>query len=189
MEKNELSEMHAESVSTEPRTGRRRALAGLAAVSVAALGAASMQREAYAGPMGFGHHGPGSWHGGMGPMGPMDPASMGKRIEAMVAFMLADIDVTPEQRERIVAIAKGVATDMESNREQHMKLRRESLQLFAAPTIDAAALEKLRAEQMKLGEAASRRMLAAMIEGAKVLTPEQRAKLVERRQRRMPPPK
>ncbi len=76
-----------------------------------------------------------------------------------------------EQRERIVAIAKGVATDMESNREQHMKLRRESLQLFAAPTIDASALEKLRAEQMKLGEAASRRMLAAMIEGAEGADP------------------
>jgi periplasmic protein CpxP/Spy len=189
MEEKQLSETRAEGVPVEPRTGRRRALAGLAAVSVAALGAASMQREAHAGPMGFGHHGPGGWHGGMGPMGPMDPATMGKRIEAMVAFMLADIDVTPEQRERIVAIAKGVATDMESSREQHIKLRRESLQLFAAPTIDSAALEKLRAEQMKLGEAASRRMLAAMIEGAKVLNPEQRAKLVERRQRRMPPPK
>ncbi len=189
METKQPSETHADGVSAEPRTGRRRALAGLAAVSAAALGAASMQREAHAGPMGFGHHGPGGWHGGMGPMGPMDPATMGKRIEAMVAFMLADIDVTPEQRERIVAIAKGVAADMESSREQHMKLRRESLQLFAAPTIDATALEKLRAEQMKLGEAASRRMLAAMIEGAKVLTTEQRAKLVERRQRRMPPPK
>jgi Spy/CpxP family protein refolding chaperone len=186
MEEKWMSEVRAEGVPTEPRTGRRRALAGLAAVSVAALGAASMQREAHAGPMGFGHHGHGGWHGGMGPM---DPATMGKRIEAMVALMLADIDVTPEQRERIVAIAKGVATDMESSREQHMKLRRESLQLFAAPTIDATALEKLRAEQMKLGEAASRRMLAAMIEGAKVLNPEQRAKLVERRQRRMPPPR
>jgi Spy/CpxP family protein refolding chaperone len=32
-------------------------------------------------------------------------------------------------------------------------------------------------------------MLTAMIEAAEVLTPEQRAKLIERRQRRMQPPR
>lgn len=183
MEDRQLSDARTD--ETTPRAGRRQALAGIAA-SVAAIGAATVQRDAHAGSMGFGHHGPGGWYGGMGSM---DPATMGKRIDAMVAYMLADIDVTTEQREKIAALAKGVATDMESNREQHMKLRRESLQLFAAPKIDRDRLEKLRVEQMKLGDAASRRMLTALIDGAEVLTPEQRAKLVERRQRRMPPPK
>jgi Spy/CpxP family protein refolding chaperone len=122
-------------------------------------------------------------------MGSMDPATRTKRIDAMVAFMLADIDVSAEQREKIAVIARSAATDMDSNREQHRKLRRESMQLFAAPTIDRARLESLRVEQMKLRDSTSRRMLTAMIEGAEVLTPEQRAKLVERRQRRMPPPR
>jgi Spy/CpxP family protein refolding chaperone len=185
MEESRLSEAGAQVLSIAPRAGRRRALAGLAAVGVAAIGSVSMQREAHAGPN-PGPHGPGGWHGGMGPM---DPATRTRRIDAMVAFMLADIDVSAEQRERIAVIARSAATDMDSNREQHRKLRRESLELFAAPTIDRARLESLRVEQLKLRDSTSRRMLTAMIEGAEVLTPEQRAKLVERRQRRMPPPR
>ena len=39
----------------------------------------------------------------------------------------------------------------------------------------------------QLGENASRRMLQALMDSAEVLTPEQRAKLAERLQRRMPP--
>jgi Spy/CpxP family protein refolding chaperone len=185
MEESRLSEAGGQGLSIAPRAGRRRALAGLAAVGVVAIGSASMQREAHAGPI-PGRHGPGAWPGGMGPM---DPATRTKRIDAMVAFMLADIDVSAEQREKIAVIARSAATDMDSNREQHRKLRRESMQLFAAPTIDRARLESLRVEQMKLRDSTSRRMLTAMIEGAEVLTPEQRAKFVERRQRRMPPPR
>lgn len=186
MKETRSIESHVPGQSVAPLASRRRALAGFAAVGAAAIGAASMQREAYAAPMGFGPHGPGGWHGGMGPM---DPATRSKRIDAMVAFMLADIDATAEQRERIAAIARSAAADMDANREQHRKLRRESLELFAAPKIDRARLESLRVEQMKLGDSTSRRMLTAMIEGAEVLTPEQRAKLVERRLRRMPPPR
>lgn len=186
MEESRSSEARVQVLSVAPGAGRRRALAGLAAVGAAAIGAASMQSEAYAGPMGFGPHGHGGWHGGMGSM---DPATRSKRIDAMVAFMLADIEVTAEQRERIAVIARSAAADMDSNREQHRKLRRESLDLFGAPKIDRARLEALRVEQMKLGDSTSRRMLTAMIEGAEVLTPEQRAKLVERRQHRMHPPR
>lgn len=185
MEESRLTEAGAQGLSIAPRAGRRRALAGLAAVGVVAIGSASMQREAHAGPM-PGPHGPGGWPGGMGSM---DPATRTKRIDAMVAFMLADIDVSAEQREKIAVIARSAATDMDSNREQHRKLRRESMELFAAPTIDRARLESLRVEQMKLRDSTSRRMLTAMIEGAEILTPEQRAKLVERRQRRMQPPR
>jgi Spy/CpxP family protein refolding chaperone len=186
MERNGLGKSDDQEQSVAPRAGRRRALAGFAAVGAAAIGAASMPRAASAGPMGFGPHGPGGWHGGMGPT---DPATRSKRIDAMVAFMLADIEVTAAQRERIAAIARSAATDVDANREQHQKLRRESLDLFAAATIDRARLEALRVEQMKLRDSTSRRMLTAMIDGAEVLTPEQRAKLVERRNRRMPPPK
>jgi protein CpxP len=160
---------------------------GLGVATLATVGALTAHR--HAGAMGFGEHGhgPGGWHGGMGGMGDMDPAVAAKRIDARVAYMLAEVDATPEQRERIATILKGLANDMQQNRQRHMQARRQSLELLAAPTIDRAQLEKLRVEQMQLGDVTSRRMLQAMMDSAEVLSPEQRAKLIERWQRRMPP--
>ena len=164
---------------------RRWTLFGVGATTLAAVGALMVHRHAYAGPMGFGPgHGHGGWYGGFGNM---DPAVAAKRIDAMVAFRLAEIDATPEQRERIAAIVKGAMNDLQASRKQHMQARRQSLALLAAPTIDRAQLEKLRVEQMQLGDSASRRMLQAMMDSAEVLTPDQRAKLAERWQRHAPP--
>jgi Spy/CpxP family protein refolding chaperone len=171
-----------------PRSRARRwTLLGVSAAALGAAGAMMAHRQAIAGPMGFGGHGPG--HGWPGGFGDGDPAALAKRIEAMVAFALADVDASPEQRERIATILKAAANDLQSSRRQHMQARRESMQLLAAPTIDRARLEKLRIEQMQLGDATSRRMLQALMDSAEVLNAEQRAKLVERWQRRMPPPR
>ena len=76
-----------------------------------------------------------------------------------------------EQRDRIAAIMKAAANDLQASRKQHMQARRQSMQLLTAPTIDRAQLEKLRVEQMQLGDATSRRMLQAMMDSAEVLTP------------------
>jgi len=168
------------------RRARRRAVLGLGMTALAATGALAAHRHADAHPLSFGGpgHGFGGWHGGRGDM---DPAALSRRIEAMVAFRLADTDVTSEQRDRIATILKGAANDLQASRKQHMQARRQSMALLAAPSIDRARLEKLRVEQMQLGENASRRMLQALMDSAEVLTPEQRAKLAERFQRRMPP--
>ncbi len=182
---NENQSNDAASTATPPSRARRWTLLGVGAAALAA-GAFASHRHAYARPMGFGGpgHGPGGWYGGMGDM---DPAALAKRIEAMVAFRLADIDATPEQRERIATILKAAANDLQAGRKQHVQARRESMQLLAAPTIDRARLEKLRVEQMQLGASTSRRMLQAMMDSAEVLSPEQRTKLAERWQRHMPP--
>jgi len=47
---------------------------------------------------------------------------------------------------------------------------------LAQPAIDRAALETLRADHMKKMDLMSRRVLAAAMDAAEVLTPEQRAK-------------
>ena len=124
---------------------------------------------------------------GHGGMGDMDPAAQARRIEAMVAFALADVDATVEQRDRIATIMKAAANDLQASRKLHMQARRQSMQLLTASTIDRAQLEKLRVEQMQLGDSTSRRLLQAMIDSAEALTPEQRAKVAERWQKRMQP--
>jgi Spy/CpxP family protein refolding chaperone len=61
---------------------------------------------------------------------------------------------------------------------------------LAAPTIDRAKIEAMRAEHMKDMDAMSKRMTQAMTDAAEVLNPEQRQKLAqhmaERQQHRRP---
>lgn len=149
---------------------RRWWIAGASAATIAALGAAFSwhgQADAHGMGRGFMH----------GPMGSMDPQALGQRVEAMVQWMLADVDATPEQRSKITAIAKGALNDLAPLRAKHREARRATVQLLAAPTIDRAAIERIRIEQMQLAETTSRRMTQALMDAAEVLNPEQRAKL------------
>jgi protein CpxP len=53
------------------------------------------------------------------------------------------------------------------------------------PKLDGVAAEKLRQQMLTQHDAVSKRMLAAMLDVAKVLTPEQRAKVGEQLKQRM----
>ena len=165
---NEETKPVAAAAGSKPR---RWVIAGIATATVAAIGATlSWHDRAQAqGPMmgrGFGFGG-----------GSTDPAVMGKRIDAMVQWMLADIDATDDQRARIGTILKGAANDLAPLRGQHMDARRKTLQLLAAPTIDRAQIEAIRVQQVQLADTATRRMTQAMADAAEVLNSDQRAKL------------
>jgi len=108
-----------------------------------------------------------------------DPAKMDERIESMVKRMLSRVDATDEQRAKVSAIAKQAATDLRGMREKQRAVRAKGVELLSAPTVDRAAIESLRTEQMKLADEASRRVSLAMADSAEVLTPEQRAKLAQ----------
>jgi protein CpxP len=163
---------------TPTTSSRRWTLAAVSAATVALAGAAlAWHGQAHAFGPGFGAR-----HGGWEQA---DPETMGKRIEAMVAFRLADVDATADQKSRISAIMKAAANDLASVRGQERDLRRKSMELLAAPTIDRAQIEALRVQQMQLFDTVSRRMSQAMVDAAAVLTPEQRAKLAEKRQGRL----
>jgi periplasmic protein CpxP/Spy len=129
-------------------------------------------------------HGPGGFFGGgrHGGMADADPETMGKRIEAMVGWKLAEIDASPEQKSRITTILKGAANDLAPLRGKHREARQQMMQLMSQPTIDRAQLENLRVQQMQLGETVSRRMLGAMADAAEVLTPQQRTQLMQKMQ-------
>ena len=75
--------------------------------------------------------------------------------------------------------------DMKPLHAQHMQARQKAMALLAAPTIDRAALEQLRAQEMQSTDAMSKRMTQSMADSAEVLTPAQRAKLAELMKKRM----
>jgi periplasmic protein CpxP/Spy len=151
-----------------PAQARRRWFAGLAALGGLGLfgaGAASAQ----------------PWRHGRG----LDPEEMARRLDRRIGRLMQDVGGTPEQKERIVAIAKAALAELRPMREQMRQARRQGLELLAAPVIDRRALEQLRATQMQSADALSRRITQAMADAAEVLTPEQRAKAAERLKRRM----
>ncbi len=126
------------------------------------------------GPEGL--HGGGMHGGGMG----MGGAHMGRVLDAVKA--------TPEQRSQIKAIMDAARTDMKAQREAGRGLRQQMQAAFAQPTVDARAVETLRAQMLAQHDTASKRMTQAMLDVSKVLTPEQRktmADLMAKRQAMM----
>ena len=114
---------------------------------------------------------------GHGMHGPMDAAAMDKHIDAMINHVLAD--GTAEQKAKVSAIAKAALTDLRPMHEQMHSAHAEAVALLAQPTIDRAALERLRATEISQLDAASKRIEQAILDTADVLTPEQRLKLSE----------
>jgi periplasmic protein CpxP/Spy len=130
-------------------------------------------------------HGGGHGHHGRGMMSaPLDPARMDARIERRVERLARKVEATPEQRTRLIEIAKSAASDLRPLREKVREARKRGMALLAAPTVDRAAIEKLRAEQIAAADAASRRMSQALADSAEVLTPEQRQKVAQYFERR-----
>ena len=129
-------------------------------------------------------HGPGGHgeHGGMGGAGMFGgaPEHMGRMLDRM----LDGLSATDAQRAQIKQIAEAAATDMKAQREAGRALREKGMQIFTAPTVDAAAAEQLRQQMLAQHDQMSRRALQAMLDASKVLTPEQRAKLGERMKQR-----
>ncbi len=164
------------STPSQQRRGRRWALAGAAAAVIGAMSIVGISHARDGPREGHRHH-------GMGMHGPMDPATADKHIDRMIERMLPD--GTPEQKTKVRAIAKAAMNDLRPLHEQHRAARQQVAKVLSQPTIDRAALEKIRASESQLAEQISKRKTQALADAAEVLTPEQRAKVAERFKKRM----
>ncbi|GAB5606148.1 Spy/CpxP family protein refolding chaperone [Sideroxyarcus sp. TK5] len=128
----------------------------------------------------MGHGGPQAFMSG----GQMDTERMGKFADKRLDRMLDDVKASDAQKEKASAIVKAAleqgAPLAGKIRDNHIQMRK----LMAATTLDKAAIEAMRAEQIKLADEASQRMTSTMLAVAEVLTPEQRAKLAEKMEKR-----
>ena len=151
--------------------------AAIGVLVVAAAGASvSVQAQ---GMGGHGRGGPGPGPGMMMMFGG-SPQQIGRGVD----HMLDGLGVTDAQRGQIKQIAIAAATDLKAQRDAGRALRDQGMQIFAAPTVDAAAAESLRQQMLTQHDQASKRVLQAMLDVSKVLTPEQRAKMAERMKQR-----
>jgi len=120
------------------------------------------------------------WHGPsfMGP--PFDPARAQDRADRAVRHLAIEIDASNEQQDKLRDIVKGLVSDLLPLREKALATRERGRTLLTQPSIDRAAIEALRAEQLALADGASKRLAQALGDAAEVLTPEQRRRLDER---------
>ena len=102
----------------------------------------------------------------------------------MTGHMLDSVGASDAQRAQIKQIVQAAMQDLKAQRVAGRQLREQGLALFAAPVIDANAVEAVRQQMSAQHEQMSKRMSQVMIDVSRVLTPEQRAKLVERIEKR-----
>lgn len=159
----------ANAANANPKNFRRTYL-GVALIGTLILGSSL----AFAGgPRGWFGHGRG--HGGGG----FDPEMAQERAQRAADWITRYVDATPEQEAQIDAILGDAIDQLAANPPDPRASRDDVIAVLAAETVDRAALEDLRLEHLNRAEEFSRILTNTVANIAEVLTPEQRAELVE----------
>ena len=103
-----------------------------------------------------------------------DPAQMQQRLEKRVDRALNGTDATAEQKKKVADILGATFKDMKPLHDQRVENRKAMTDALQAPTIDAAKIEALRAERMKIADESSKRFTKALTDAGNVLTVQQR---------------
>ena len=103
-----------------------------------------------------------------------DPARYQEHVTQRVDKALNGTDATAEQKKQVADILGQTFKDMRGLREQGVQNRKAMQEALQAPTIDAEKIESIRAEQMKIADASSKRFTKALTDAGNVLTQQQR---------------
>ena len=157
--------------SSRAAAGQRAVRWLVAGVLLAVSATVAVSAWAQHGPGGPGHHGMGGAGMFMG-----SPEHMGRGVD----HMLDGLNATDAQRSQIKQIVQAAANDLKGQREASRALRERGMQVFTTPNVDANAAEAVRKQMVDQHDLTSKRVLQAMIEISRVLTPEQRTTIGER---------
>lgn len=141
------------------RTGRtnRGVIVGIGLATLIAVGAGAAVAQGWG-------------KGGMGHMGM-------RFAEHRFEQVMDEIGATDDQQDKIWAIVDKTRAELRPVGREFRQSREEVMAILSAATIDKAAVETMRAERIAAIDEASKKAVAAIVEAAEVLTPEQRAKL------------
>jgi Spy/CpxP family protein refolding chaperone len=106
--------------------------------------------------------------------GPIDPAKFQQRIEKRVDKALGSTDATADQKKKVTEILQTAFKDMKGFHDQRVENRKAMEAAMQAPAIDAAKIEQIRAEQMKIADMSSKRFTQALVDAGNVLSASQR---------------
>lgn len=153
---------------TAPSTRWNRTAARLLGTGLAVALASSVMLTAEAAPGGDGHP---PHRGGAMMGGPMMGLHSERALDA--------VNASPDQRAQVKTILDATHADLRAQREAGRSVHDQLRQAFTQPTVDARAVETLRLQMLAQHDQASKRMMQAMLDVSRVLSPEQRAKLAE----------
>jgi Spy/CpxP family protein refolding chaperone len=126
------------------------------------------------------HRGPGGFMGPFGGPPRMDAATVEDRVDRGIRHLSIEIDATPEQQDKLRAIAKGLVKDLLPLRDTRAEVANRARSLLTAATVDKAEVEKFRAEQVARMDTVSKRIAQAINDVSDVLSAEQRLKIADR---------
>lgn len=96
-----------------------------------------------------------------------------------VERMLDKVQATPEQRSAIRTVMERHRSQHRGLHEQGRALHQEALNLWAQPTLDEKAADRLRMRMNAHHQQMSAANMAMMLEVGRILTPEQRAQMAQ----------
>ena len=99
----------------------------------------------------------------------LDPAKAQQRIEKRVDKALSGTDATADQKKKVGDILQAAFNDLKGFRSQRVENRKAMEAAMQATTIDAAKIEQIRADQMKVADASSKRFTPALVDAGTVL--------------------
>jgi len=103
-----------------------------------------------------------------------DPARFQENLAKRVDKALSGTDATTDQKKQIADILGQSFKDLRAMHEQRAQNRKAMQEALQAPTIDPAKIEAIRADQMKIADASSKRFTKALTEAGTVLNQQQR---------------
>jgi Spy/CpxP family protein refolding chaperone len=112
-----------------------------------------------------------------------DGAGMHEHMQARMDRILTAAGASDSQKAQVKSIWANLGPQLKTARQQHMQLRQQIGQALAAPTIDTAAIEKLRQQSLTAIDKSSQLLTQGMVQTAQVLTPDQRQKVLSEIQR------
>lgn len=157
---------------TTPPRRRGRWLLPVAVFLTGTLVGGTAVTGAAAWALGFGGHG---WRHG----GEFKAEHAQERMRDRMAWVLGRVDATDEQETRIGAITDAAITELAPLVSAHRGKRAELAAALSGESVDAEAVERLRAAALSDMESGSRILTDALVQSAEVLTPEQRQTLME----------
>ena len=143
--------------SVRLRAPRRRWRGAIIGAALFAVGTASGFAVATA-------HGMPWWLMGAAAHHRLDPERIAARVDRRVERVLSRVDATAEQRGKVSGITKAAIADLSALGVAPREVRGKFVELLRADTIDPAAFETLRAEQISKADAASKRIVQALTE-------------------------
>jgi Spy/CpxP family protein refolding chaperone len=101
-------------------------------------------------------------------------------VQGAVTRALDSVGANAAQEAKVHDIIAAKFTEIAPDPKQHEAMRKQALDLLAAPTIDRTAVEKLRADAVANFDAKSKLVVGGILDIADQLTPAQRTELAAR---------